>query len=128
MSKQLTGAAAEEWIAGHPEIAAANAQSVDEATGAGPTPGPWRVGGHPRDDSGTKWREVLTDAGEFAPSYVCQALEADARLIAAAPDLLAALATSRAWVAQYEALPDHAQAARAMLNVIDAALTSAEGR
>ena len=44
-TKELTGEAAAEWIAGHPEIAAANAQSVADATptGAGPTPGPWRV-------------------------------------------------------------------------------------
>jgi len=52
------------------------------------TPGPWRVGGHPGDKSGTAWREVVTDALPFAPSYVCQALEADARLIAAAPAML----------------------------------------
>lgn len=57
----------------------------------GHTPGPWRVGGHPRDNSGTAWREILTDSLPFAPSYVCQAQGRDATLIAAAPDLLAAL-------------------------------------
>lgn len=54
------------------------------------TPGPWRAGNHPGDASGTGWREVLTDATAFSPSYVCQALEPDAQLIAAAPELLEA--------------------------------------
>ena len=53
------------------------------------TPGPWAVGGHPGDKSGTDWREVLAPS-QFGPAYVCQALKEDARLIAAAPDLLAA--------------------------------------
>jgi hypothetical protein len=71
------------------------------------TPGPWRVGGHPRDNSGTAWHEILTDADEFGPSYVCQAMEQDARLIAAAPDLLAALrmAVARIEVANAEGNP-----------------------
>ena len=55
------------------------------------TPGPWMVGNHPGDNSGTDWREVLSTDGAFSPSYVCQALQADARLIAAAPDMLALL-------------------------------------
>lgn len=54
------------------------------------TPGPWTVGGHPRDKSGTGWREILHDS-PYGPAYLGQALEADAHLIAAAPDMLAAL-------------------------------------
>jgi len=57
------------------------------------TPGPWRVGGHPGDNSGSNWRVVLSDSvrpyGDGA--YVCQAREADAKLIAAMPRMLAAL-------------------------------------
>jgi hypothetical protein len=37
---------------------------------------------------------------EFGPAYVCQALKADARLIAAAPDLLAALEELRTVIAR----------------------------
>jgi hypothetical protein len=44
------------------------------------TPGPWTVGGHPGDDSGTNWREILAPSA-FGSVYVAQALEADARLI-----------------------------------------------
>lgn len=55
------------------------------------TPGPWIVGGHPKDGSGTAWREVVSMGTEFKPSYICAAVQEDAQLIAAAPDLLAIL-------------------------------------
>jgi len=65
----------------------------EPALSAKPTPGPWIVGGHPGDNSGANWREVLSDNdrpyGDGA--LICQAQEADAKLIAAAPSLLAAL-------------------------------------
>jgi len=65
----------------------------EPALSAKHTPGPWRVGGHPGDNSGTNWRTVLSDSvrpyGDGA--YVCQAREADAKLIAAMPRMLAAL-------------------------------------
>jgi len=128
-TKELTGEAAAEWIAGHPEIAAANAQSVADATttGAGPTPGPWitdsglvvcskdtsgRVNIQDRMDGTTvaqvAWADYadvfdrIADAPdstqderdarafhECGPGY--ETAKANARLIAAAPDLLAAL-------------------------------------
>jgi hypothetical protein len=59
------------------------------------TKGPWIVGGHPGDKSGTDWRQVLETSSPFAPSYVCQALKQDAEYIVKAvnshDDLLAAL-------------------------------------
>jgi len=65
----------------------------EPATSAKHTPGPWIVGDHPGDNSGSNWRVVLSDSvrpyGDGA--YVCQAREADATLIAAMPRLLAAL-------------------------------------
>ena len=48
----------------------------------GHTAGPWSVGGHPRDDSGTAWREILAPS-EFGPMYIGQAVEENARLLAA---------------------------------------------
>ena len=128
-TKELTGEAAAEWIAGHPEIAAANAQSVADATptGAGPTPGPWitdsglvvcskdtsgRVNIQDRMDGTTvaqvAWADYadvfdrIADAPdstqderdarafhECGPGY--ETAKANARLIAAAPTMLAAL-------------------------------------
>ncbi len=41
--------------------------------------------------NGTLWRDIVSTGTELSPSYVGEALECDARLIAAAPDLLAAL-------------------------------------
>lgn len=55
------------------------------------TPGPWRIGPHPGNGAGTAWRQILSHSGPFSPALVCEAIEPDARLIAAAPDLLAAL-------------------------------------
>ena len=45
------------------------------------TPLPWYVGNHPSDKSGTEWREILTDATPFNPSYIGQALGLDAAYI-----------------------------------------------
>lgn len=41
--------------------------------------------------NGTGWRDIVSTGGAFSPSYVGEALARDARLIASAPDLLAAL-------------------------------------
>ena len=41
--------------------------------------------------SGTGWRDIVTTTGPYAPVYVGEAIEENARLFAAAPDLLAAL-------------------------------------
>jgi hypothetical protein len=55
------------------------------------TPGPWRVIPSCRIGNGSAWRDILSDGTEFAPSYIGEALDKDAALIAAAPDLLTAL-------------------------------------
>lgn len=54
------------------------------------TPGPWAVGKHPGRDAGTDLREV-TYLSPFGRAYICEAEKANARLIAAAPELLEAL-------------------------------------
>ena len=56
-----------------------------------PTPGPWVVAPSSNKHNGSGWRDIHSTSGPFAPSYVGEALEDDARLIAAAPDLLKAL-------------------------------------
>lgn len=56
------------------------------------TPGPWRVVPSSVKGTGTLRRDIVSDGTEFSPSFVCaEVLEPDARIIAAAPDLLAAL-------------------------------------
>lgn len=55
------------------------------------TPGPWEVRPSSNPASGSKWRDIVSVGTEFKPSYVAEAIESDARLIAAAPELLAAL-------------------------------------
>jgi hypothetical protein len=56
---------------------------------------PWRVGGHPSDKSGSAWREILTDATEFSPSFVCAALENDAQRIVACMNACDGITTER---------------------------------
>lgn len=55
------------------------------------TPGPWTVGPHPGNGAGDDWRTVLATSPEFGPLYIAEAIAPDARLIAAAPTMLAAL-------------------------------------
>ena len=55
-----------------------------------PTPGPWAVQQSSNPGNGASWRDIVSTGGAFGPSYVGEALERDAYLIAAAPDLLAA--------------------------------------
>lgn len=53
------------------------------------TPGPWVIAPHPSINAGEDWRTVVTlERGIFGPRYVGEALLSDARLIAAAPELL----------------------------------------
>lgn len=52
------------------------------------TPGPWRVVPSTNPKNGTNWRDIVSTGGEFSPAYVGEAQEADARLMAAAPELL----------------------------------------
>lgn len=56
------------------------------------TPGPWRVAPCTLEGAGTLRRDIVSDGAEFSPAYVGgDILEDDARLIAAAPDMLEAL-------------------------------------
>lgn len=54
------------------------------------TPIPWAVRPSSDPRNGSDWRDIVSLGTEF-PSYVGEAHKDDARLIAAAPDMLAAL-------------------------------------
>jgi hypothetical protein len=55
------------------------------------TPGPWEVRPSTREGNGSQWRDIVSLGGAFTPAYVGEAIEVDARLIAAAPELAEAL-------------------------------------
>jgi len=55
------------------------------------TPGPWEIRPSSNPANGAGWRDIVSIGATFNPSYVGEALENDARLIAAAPLLLEAL-------------------------------------
>jgi hypothetical protein len=94
------------------------------------TPGPWETRPTSNPKNGTGWRDIVSTGTTYSPSYVGEALEHDAALIAAAPDLLAALKGAQA--ALRKALPhlpadDEAVFAGEWLDEIAAALAKAEG-
>jgi hypothetical protein len=88
------------------------------------TPGPWIVCVHPGDKSRTAWRQVLSTGGAFSPAFVCSALDVDAQLIAAAPDLLAALKCALGYIG--ENATDDSIEAMAARDVARAAIAKAE--
>jgi hypothetical protein len=53
------------------------------------TPGPWEVRPSSNPRNGSAWRDIVSMGQEFSCSYVGEALEQDAALIASAPALLA---------------------------------------
>lgn len=55
------------------------------------TAAPWIVAPSSNPKNGTDWRDILSIGGKIKGSYVGEALEKDAYLIAAAPKMLAAL-------------------------------------
>ena len=52
------------------------------------TPGPWVVVDHPHTRTGSDWRQIVTNAGEFSPAYIGEGLLPDALLMADAPAML----------------------------------------
>jgi len=87
------------------------------------TPGPWQTDCYltVRTQQGTSIAQALSKYTTLdeAPH--------NARLIAAAPELLDALRKADAWVAQYHTLSGHERASECMSRVIRAALTKACG-
>lgn len=55
------------------------------------TPGPLSIFPSSNPGNGTGWRDIVTTSGQYAPAYVGEAIEENARLFAATPDLLSAL-------------------------------------
>ena len=91
---------------------------------------PWVVGGHPRNSSGTSWREILSTSGEFSPAYVGEALDYNAAFIVRAcnshDDLVAALAGMMPENTGYGQSMDW-EAYAAAVKVARAALAKAKG-
>jgi hypothetical protein len=77
-----------------------------------------------RDANGYCVAEAVKPANSGA-AYIDA--DANAALIAAAPDMLAALESARLWVGQYNDVPGHDAASAAMCAVIDAAIAKARG-
>ena len=104
----------------------------ETTTGAGPTAGPWHRCGI--DGAGHEW---VSAGGPVPIAHIYpqgaaeenrRVVTANARLIAAAPDLLAALKTAEAWIDQQGELPGCRPAANAALAVVRDAIRDAEGR
>lgn len=55
------------------------------------TPAPWEVKPSSNPENGTGWRDIVSMGGAYPGSYVGEALEQDASLMAAAPDIYEAL-------------------------------------
>ena len=102
------------------------------------TPGPWRAlsANDYTYENGKALKVVAVNPAHHS-DYKFSAIvygnlvdgrcEADAHLIAAAPDLLAALETSLAWVQQYHNLKGHEAASHCMAAVIERAIAKARG-
>jgi hypothetical protein len=94
------------------------------------SPGPWlyhigRNSNHAAivDIEGTHIVELSTLENSTAHSD----LNANAQLIAAAPDLLHAVEICRSWIAQYHNQPGHDAASRHITNFLDDVISTATG-
>ena len=86
------------------------------------TSGPWSVRPSSNAMNGAAWRDIVSDGEAFGPSYVGEALERDAYVIAAAPDLLAACKRMIEWDDREK---DHAVDFSARMSLCDAAFNAA---
>ena len=66
------------------------------------TPGPWEVVATTAKGAGSQRKDIVTVSGEWNPAFVAgDILEVDARLIAAAPEMLAALEACKEYIAVF---------------------------
>jgi hypothetical protein len=92
------------------------------------TPAPWRAHKLPNGS-----HHIIADhwgasvAVTMFPDNGSEGREANALLIAAAPDMLDALEKCRKWVAQYHDLPGHNAASRRMTDYLDRIIATATG-
>ena len=110
------------------------------------TPGPWEISAkYGRRSDGSIAIMTKTPEGEKipvayanltadVPAKVRQEMscdeesEANARLIAAAPELLYTIRAAKRWLETMLDFPEHRPAAHTMINAIDAAIAKAEGK
>lgn len=76
---------------------------VDESVSTKHTPTPWSVDGHPRDSSGSDWREITAATEPYGPSFVGSVLEANAELIVRAVNSHNALVAALGNLIEYAA-------------------------
>lgn len=62
--------------------------NTDTARFVGHTAEPWELRPSSKKGNGREWRDIVSTGEEFSPSYVGEALERDAVLMVAAPQLL----------------------------------------
>lgn len=85
------------------------------------TPGPWTTDTNGLITAGPRRLHIA----QTAVTGMGHAAEANAFLLAAAPDLLDALIAADKWVAMYHDLPGHDAASQCMSRVIRAAISKA---
>lgn len=94
------------------------------------TPGPWLYDiNHARTMGLIVEKDGSTIVELSAPenSTAQGDLESNARLIAAAPDMLDALEKCRRWIGQYHDLPGHDAASRCMTDYLDKIISTTTG-
>jgi hypothetical protein len=89
------------------------------------TPGPWVVGAHTHDIRTEQGRSVALSIGQFAELGQSAA---NARLLAAAPELLHLLSELREEVRDWQVLCDRVILAGPLCEQIDAVIAKVEGR
>jgi len=90
------------------------------------TPGPWAVAPSSNKGNGSGWRDIVSLGGEFSPAYVGEAIERDAVLIAAAPELLAALESVCNWADMFRDSLAY-ESGRSQIDAARAAIQKATG-
>ena len=90
------------------------------------TPGPWEVGYYIHNERGWFVKATSDSIPICGGQYVSAATKANARLIAAAPDLLSALIRLREWVRRPGV--DDGLENKAVIDQADTAIAKAEAR
>lgn len=89
------------------------------------TPGPWSIQPSSNPKNGTAWRDIVSTGCEFSPSYVGEALERDAHLITAAPDMLKII---KGVLSHNEALKDQYKLPQSLIREVCKIVNKAEGK
>lgn len=89
------------------------------------TPGPWIVQPSSNPKNGTAWRDIVSTGQEYSPSYVGEALERDAHLIASAPEMLKVL---HSIISHNDALKSEYKLPSSLIDHVQRTIAKAEGK